>query len=92
MSSWVDLREALEAAAAGEGQTPSGLDVLQANLKGGAQPDLIELSKRRSPRADVRQEQQSASTSPRSRSMILVAERTLPEPPTSPPPSTGGTA
>ena len=28
----------------------SGLDVLQANLKSGAQPDLIELSKRRSAR------------------------------------------
>jgi hypothetical protein len=30
----------------------SGLDVLQAHLKSGAQPDLIELSKRRSPRVD----------------------------------------
>jgi hypothetical protein len=28
----------------------SGLDVLQANLKSGAQPDLIEVSKRRSPK------------------------------------------
>jgi hypothetical protein len=28
----------------------SGLDVLQANLKSGAQPDLIEASKRRSPK------------------------------------------
>jgi hypothetical protein len=43
---WVDLREALELAAAGERQTPSGLDVLQANLKSGVQPDLIELAKR----------------------------------------------
>jgi hypothetical protein len=44
---WVDLREALEAAAAGERQTPGGLDVLQANLKRGAEPDLIELAKRK---------------------------------------------
>jgi hypothetical protein len=28
----------------------SGLDVLQANLRSGAQPDLIEVSKRRSPK------------------------------------------
>jgi hypothetical protein len=44
---WVDLREALEAAAASERQTPSGLDVLQANLKSGAEPNLIELAKRK---------------------------------------------
>jgi hypothetical protein len=45
---WVNLREALvDAAAASERQTPSGLDALQANLKSGVQPDLIELSKRR---------------------------------------------
>ena len=47
---WVNLSEALEAAAGGERQTPSGLDVLQANLNSGAQPDLIELSKRRAAR------------------------------------------
>src|SRR5262249_21360419 len=41
--------------------------------------------------SQIMQEQQSASTPPRSRPMILVAERTLPEPPTSPPPSTGRT-
>src|SRR5215831_17475741 len=44
---WVDLREGLEAAAASERQTPGGLDVLQANLKSGALPDQIELSKQR---------------------------------------------
>jgi hypothetical protein len=53
-SLWGIAREALEAAVAGGRQTRlkygSGLDVLQANLKSGAQPDLIELSKRRSPR------------------------------------------
>jgi hypothetical protein len=57
---WGIAREVLEAAVAGGRQTRlkygSGLDVLQANLKSGAQPDLIELSKRRSPRVDVRQE------------------------------------
>jgi hypothetical protein len=44
---WVDLREAIEAAAAGERQTPSGLGVLQANLRSRAEPDLIELAKRK---------------------------------------------
>jgi putative FmdB family regulatory protein len=47
-------REALEMAIANGRQTRlafgSGLDVLQANLKSGAQPDLIEVSKRRSAR------------------------------------------
>jgi hypothetical protein len=67
-SSWSIAREALElgemfeAAVASGRQTRlkygSGLDVLQANLKSGAQPDLIELSKRKSPRDSslVRQE------------------------------------
>jgi hypothetical protein len=78
---WVDLREALEAAAAGERQTPSGLDVLQANLKSGAQPDLIDRAKQKMIRAGL--------VSP----MVLVAERILPdEPPAPPPPSTGRTA
>jgi hypothetical protein len=77
---WVNLREALEAAAAGERQTCSGLDVLQVNLKNGVQPNLIEVAKRMIIRAGL--------FSP----MSLVAERTLPEPPTSPPPPTGRTA
>jgi hypothetical protein len=51
---WGIAREVLEAAVAGGRKTRlkygSGLDVLQDNLKSGAQPDLIELSKRRSPR------------------------------------------
>lgn len=49
---WVDLREALEAAAAAERQIPSGIDILQANIESGAQPDLIELAKRKMPRFD----------------------------------------
>jgi hypothetical protein len=78
-SSWGITREALEAVVASGRQTRlnygSWLDVLQASLKNGTLPDLIELSKRRC-----------------SRPMILVAERTLPEPPTQPPPSTDGSA
>jgi hypothetical protein len=89
-SSWSLPREVFEAAVAGGRQTRlkygGGLDLLQ------AQPELIELLKRRSPRVDVRQEQQSASTPPRSSPMILVAERILPEPPTPPSPSTGSTS
>jgi hypothetical protein len=59
-SSWDIARELLEAAVADGRQTRlkygSGLDVLQ------ALPKLIELSKRRSPRVDGTQEQQSGST------------------------------
>jgi hypothetical protein len=51
--SWIDLREGLEAAAAGERRPPSGLDVLQANLKTGAEPDLIALAKRKIIRAGL---------------------------------------
>lgn len=51
---WVDLREALEAAAAAKQQTPGGVDVLQANIKSGVEPDLIELAKRNMPRFDDR--------------------------------------
>jgi hypothetical protein len=53
-ASWGANREALEAAVAAGRQNRlqygSGLDVLQQNLKSGVQPDLIELSKRRSAR------------------------------------------
>jgi hypothetical protein len=54
-SSWNAIgREAIENAAALGKQTRlnfgTGLDVLQSNLKSGAQPDLIEVSKRRSAR------------------------------------------
>lgn len=54
-SNWTAVgREALEMAIANGRQTRlefgSGLDVLQSNLKSGAQPDLIEVSKRRSAR------------------------------------------
>jgi hypothetical protein len=95
-SSWSLPREVFEAPVAGGRQTRlkygSGLDILQANLKSGAQPDLTKLAKGRMPRVDVRQDQQSASTPPRSSPMILVAERILPEPPTPPPPSTGSTS
>lgn len=54
-SNWTQIgREALEGAMAAGRHTRlnfgSGLDVLQANLKSGAQPDLIEVSKRRSAR------------------------------------------
>jgi hypothetical protein len=49
---WVDLEEGLKLAASSERQTPSGLDLLQANLKSGAQPDLIELAKGKMPRDD----------------------------------------
>jgi hypothetical protein len=52
-SSWSVPMEVFEAAFAAGRQTRliygSGLEVLQDNLKSGAQPDLIELSKRRSP-------------------------------------------
>jgi hypothetical protein len=86
-SSWSLPREVFEAAVAGGGQTRlkygSGLDLLK------ELPDLIELSKQRSPRVDVKQEQWSASTPPRSRPMVLLAERILPdEPPAPPPPRT----
>src|SRR5262249_28079954 len=53
-NSWAITKEVLEAVVAAGRQTRlkygSGLEVLQDNLKSGAQPDLIELSKRRSPR------------------------------------------
>lgn len=53
-SRWVGSREALEGAVAAGRQSRlkygSGLDVLQQNLKTGAQPDLIEISKRRAMR------------------------------------------
>lgn len=53
-SSWGIPREVLEAAVVAGRQTRlnygSGLNDLQDNLKSGAQPDLIELSKRKSPR------------------------------------------
>lgn len=53
-SSWGIAREALESAVAAGRQVRqqhgSGLDILQANLKSGAEPDLIELSKRRAMR------------------------------------------
>jgi hypothetical protein len=53
-ASWTGNREAIEAAAAiGKAtrqQYGSGLDILQAALKSGDQPDLIEMSKRRSAR------------------------------------------
>jgi putative FmdB family regulatory protein len=54
-STWNAIgREALENAVAVGRQTRlnfgSGLDVLQSNLKSGAQPDLIEISKKRSAR------------------------------------------
>ena len=53
-STWGVAEEALNTAIALGRQTRlrygNGLDVLQANLKSGAQPDLIEASKRRSPR------------------------------------------
>jgi hypothetical protein len=51
---WTGNREAIEAAAAIGRQTRmqhgSGLDILQKALKSGDQPDLIEISKRRSMR------------------------------------------
>jgi hypothetical protein len=50
-STWGVAREALEGAIAAGRQTRirhgSGLDILQQNLKSGAEPDLIEISKRR---------------------------------------------
>jgi hypothetical protein len=50
-SSWGIAQQALEGAIASGRQNRlrhgSGLDVLQANLKSGAEPDLIEASKRR---------------------------------------------
>lgn len=53
-ASWGVAREALEGAiSAGRKirqQHGSGLDILQANLKSGAEPDLIELSKKRAMR------------------------------------------
>jgi predicted ribonuclease YlaK len=53
-SSWTAAQATLEAAIAAGRQSRiqygSGLDVLQANLKSGAQPDLIEISKKRSAR------------------------------------------
>jgi putative FmdB family regulatory protein len=55
-SSWTNvggpdvLASAIEAGRATRLEFGSGLDVLQANLKSGAQPDLIEVSKRRSPK------------------------------------------
>lgn len=53
-STWGIAQETLSSAIASGRQTRmqhgSGLDVLQANLKSGAQPDLIELSKKRSAR------------------------------------------
>jgi hypothetical protein len=53
-STWGVAREALEAAVTAGRQTRirhgTGLDILQANLKSGAEPDLIELSKRRAMR------------------------------------------
>ena len=53
-SQWTSNREAIEAAVAIGRQTRmqygSGLDILQGALKSGDQPDLIELSKRRSMR------------------------------------------
>ena len=86
---WGIAAEVLEAAVVAGRQTRlkygSGLDVLQADLKSGAQPDLIELSKRRS----LRGKQQAAT--PHSRPVVLIGERILPEPQTSPPPSAGGT-
>lgn len=53
-STWGVAREALEAAISSGRQTRlkhgSGLDILQQNLKSGAEPDLIELSKRKAMR------------------------------------------
>lgn len=53
-STWGTTFDALQTAVAVGRQTRqqygSGLDVLQANLRSGAQPDLIELSKKRSTR------------------------------------------
>jgi hypothetical protein len=53
-STWGIAREALETAMAAGRQTRlkhgSGLDILQANLKSGVEPDLIEVSKRRAMR------------------------------------------
>lgn len=54
-SSWGTSFDALQSAVAIGRQTRqqyggSGLDILQANLKSGVQPDLIELSKKRSTR------------------------------------------
>jgi hypothetical protein len=50
-SSWQASREALEGAIAAGKQIRqkygSGLDILQSNLKSGAEPDLIEISKKR---------------------------------------------
>jgi hypothetical protein len=50
-STWTAAQETLQAAVAAGRQSRlkygSGLDVLQANIKSGAQPDLIEASKRR---------------------------------------------
>lgn len=50
-SSWGIAKEALEGAIASGRRSRlthgSGLDILQSNLKSGAQPDLIEISKRR---------------------------------------------
>ena len=51
-SSWGVAQQTLQEAVAAGRETRmkygSGLDVLQANIKSGAEPDLIELSKRRS--------------------------------------------
>jgi plasmid stabilization system protein ParE len=82
---WVDLREALEAAAAGERQIPSGLDVLQDNLKSGTQPDMIELAKRKIIRAGLFSPMCLLVEIIRA----VVAERILPD---EPPPSTGKTS
>jgi DNA-directed RNA polymerase subunit RPC12/RpoP len=53
-STWGIAREALEGAVQSGRKTRlkhgSGLDILQQNLKSGAEPDLIELSKRRAMR------------------------------------------
>jgi hypothetical protein len=50
-SQWTAAQETLQAAVASGRQTRlkhgSGLDVLQSNLKSGAEPDLIEKSKQR---------------------------------------------
>jgi hypothetical protein len=53
-ATWGIAREALEGAISSGRQSRlkhgSGLDILQANLKSGAEPDLIEISKRRAMR------------------------------------------
>jgi hypothetical protein len=53
-SSWGAAEQTIQQAIAAGRETRvkygSGLDILQANIKSGAEPDLIELSKRRSPR------------------------------------------